>query len=231
MPQSIAAARSHIFEKIAAAALRAGRRPEKVRLVAVSKTVSLNRIREAADAGQEIFGENYLQEAAAKIGEIGRRLRWHFIGHLQSNKARQAAELFDMVETVDRLKVARLLNEHCQALDRCLDILVQINVGEEPQKSGVLPSEAEMLLDQLQQFPRLRVLGLMTIPPFFDAPEKVRPFYRKLRILSEKFRARNLLGRHGPVELSMGMSGDFESAIEEGATLVRVGTALFGSRH
>jgi pyridoxal phosphate enzyme (YggS family) len=230
MQQSFAAARSRILEKIAAAAVRAGRHPETVHLVAVSKTVGLDRIREVADAGQEIFGENYLQEAATKIGEIGRRVRWHFIGHLQSNKARQAAELFDMVETVDRIKVARLLNEHCQALDRCLDILVQINVGEEPQKSGVLPAEAEMLLERLLQFPRLRVLGLMTIPPFFDAPEKVRPYFRKLRILSEQFRAKNLLGRHGPVELSMGMSGDFESAIEEGATLVRIGTALFGRR-
>ncbi len=182
------------------------------------------------DAGQDIFGENYLQEAAGKIGAIGNRARWHFIGHLQSNKARLAAELFDVIETVDRFKIARLLNEHCQILDRSLDILVQVNVGEEPQKSGVLPDEAERLLEQLQQFPRLRVMGLMTMPPYFDAPETVRPFFRKLRVLSERFRERNLLGRHGSVELSMGMSGDFEVAIEEGATLVRVGTALFGSR-
>lgn len=230
MQSSFATARQDILERIATAALRAGRRPDEIRLVAVSKTVGLDRVQEAVRVGQEIFGENYLQEAAGKIAGVGGGARWHFIGHLQSNKACQAAELFDMVETVDRLKVARLLNEHCKALDRCLDILVQVNVGEESQKAGVHPAEAELLLEQLQEFPWLRVMGLMTIPPFFDAPEKVRPFFKKLRLLSERFKARNLLGRHGAVELSMGMSGDFEAAIEEGATLVRVGTALFGSR-
>ena len=230
MPESFAVARQNILERMAAAAIRAGRSPDSVRLVAVSKTVGLDRVLEAVSAGQEIFGENYLQEAAVKIGSIGERARWHFIGHLQSNKARQAAELFDVIETVDRLKIARLLNEHCQALDRSLDILVQVNVGEEPQKSGVMPADAEVLLEGLQEFSRLRVMGLMTMPPFFDAPEKVRPFFDRLRNLSERFRATNLLGRHGAVELSMGMSGDFETAIEEGATLVRVGTALFGSR-
>lgn len=230
MQQSFAAAQRQILERIAAATLRAGRRSDAVRLVAVSKTVGLDLVLEAVEAGQQIFGENYMQEAAAKIGEIGSRARWHFIGHLQSNKARQAAELFDMVESVDRLKLARLLNQHCQALDRSLDILVQVNIGEEPQKSGVLPAEAEALLTRLQEFPRLRVMGLMAMPPFFDAPEKARPFFKKLRILSERLSAGNLLGRHGDVELSMGMSGDFETAIEEGATLVRIGTALFGRR-
>lgn len=230
MPQSLATARQHILERIAAAAVRSGRNPDSVHLVAVSKTVAPDRVLQAANAGQEIFGENYLQEAAGKIEKIGRLARWHFIGHLQSNKARQAAELFDMIETVDRLKIARILDEHCRDIGRSLDILVQVNVGEEPQKFGIAPVEAEKLLAELRQFSRLRVMGLMTMPPFFNAPEKVRPFFKKLRILSERLSARNLLGRHGAVQLSMGMSGDFETAIEEGATLVRIGTALFGCR-
>jgi len=230
MQSSFEQARQDILRRMAEAAVRARRPPESVKLVAVSKNVGVDRLQEAVAAGQQIFGENYLQEAADKIARIGRGVRWHFIGHLQSNKAKQAAELFDMVETVDRIKIARKLHDHLVLEDRTIDILLQINVGGEAQKSGVLPQDAEALLEELQQFPHLRIMGLMTMPPFFGDPDKVRPLFRLLRKLAERFSRQGLIGRGGKFELSMGMSGDFEVAIEEGATLVRVGTALFGER-
>ncbi|MFA7382186.1 MAG: YggS family pyridoxal phosphate-dependent enzyme [Desulfurivibrionaceae bacterium] len=220
-----------IRERMAAAARRAGRAPEQVRLVAVSKRVPVARIAEAVAAGQNLFGENYLQEAKEKIALLPPELTWHFIGHLQSNKAGEAADLFAMLETVDSLKLARLLDRQGEAAGRALPVLIQVNVGCEPQKAGVAPEAAEMLLREMAQCQHLQVRGLMTMPPFFDQPEAARPFFRQLRLLSESFIAKRLLGLHGPVELSMGMSGDFEVAIEEGATLVRVGTALFGERN
>jgi len=228
--EDFAQARRRILQRMAEAARRSGRAPEEVRLVAVSKTVAAERIAAAAKAGQDLFGENYLQEAATKIERLGHLMRWHFIGHLQSNKARLAAQLFDMIETVDRLKIARKLDEALQDLNRDMDVLVQVNIGGETSKTGVSPSETETLLEELRQFGRLRVLGLMTLPPFFDAPEKVRPYFRELRLLAEKFSRKGLFHHNGRFELSMGMSGDFEAAIEEGATFVRVGTALFGAR-
>jgi PLP dependent protein len=221
---------ARIRERMAAAARRAGRDPAAVRLVAVSKKVSPEVIQAAVESGQLLFGENYLQEARAKMAQLPSELRWHFIGHLQSNKVALAAELFDMIETVDRLKLAQALEKHLAGLQRKLPILIQVNVGGEPQKAGILPGEAEELLHSLADFTHLEVNGLMTMPPFFDNPEAVRPFFRELRQLSEKLAGKGLLGRNGPVELSMGMSGDFEVAIEEGATMVRVGTALFGER-
>jgi PLP dependent protein len=216
--------------RMAAAASRVGRDPDSVRLVAVSKKVAPEAIREAADCGQRLFGESYLQEALGKIGQVPAGISWHFIGHLQSNKARKAAGLFDMIETVDNLKLAASLAKQLTGLQRTLPILVQVNIGREPQKAGVLPARAEDLLRGLADFPTLEVRGLMAMPPLFDQPEAARPFFRELRQLSEKLTAKGLLGRGGVVELSMGMSGDFEVAIEEGATLVRVGTALFGGR-
>jgi len=230
MKEDFAQTRRIILQRMAEAARRSGRAPEEVRLVAVSKTVATDRIAAAAATGQDIFGENYLQEAADKIERLGHTMRWHFIGHLQSNKARLAAQLFDMIETVDRLKIARKLDEALQELGRRMDVLVQVNIGAEASKSGVSIAETEALLEELRQFGRLRVLGLMILPPFFDAPEKVRPYFRELRLLAEKCSRRGLFYHNRRFELSMGMSGDFEAAIEEGATLVRVGTALFGSR-
>jgi pyridoxal phosphate enzyme (YggS family) len=220
---------ARIRKRMAAAARRAGRDPGEVRLVAVSKRVTAQKIREAVDAGQLLFGENYLQEAEAKVAAFG-GLDWHFIGHLQTNKARQAAELFAMIETVDRMKLARALEKYAAGLGKRLPILIQVNVGREPQKAGILPEKAEELLREIIELPHLEVKGLMTMPPFFEQPEAVRPYFRELRQLAADLSAEGLLGRHGPVELSMGMSGDFEVAIEEGATLVRVGTALFGER-
>jgi len=227
---SIAENLARIQERMAAAARRAGRDPAAVRLVAVSKKVPVERIAEAAAAGQKLFGENYLQEAREKIVLLPSELSWHFIGHLQSNKAGEAAGLFAMLETVDSLKLAGILNRQAEAIGKKLPVLVQVNVGREARKSGVLPEAAEELLRGIAAFPHLDLRGLMTMPPFFDQPEASRPFFRELRRLGEAMCARGILGVNGPVELSMGMSGDFEAAIEEGATLVRVGTALFGER-
>ncbi|OGQ87833.1 MAG: YggS family pyridoxal phosphate enzyme [Deltaproteobacteria bacterium RIFOXYD12_FULL_56_24] len=219
-----------IRARIRAAATRVGRDPDSVRLVAVSKHQPLAAIREALAAGQVMFGENYLQEAQEKVAALGQGLVWHCIGHLQSNKARLAAEIFDCIETLDRLKLARALETRLTELGKSMPVLVQVNVGGEAQKAGVAPEKARQLCRELQKFPHLILQGLMTMPPFVADPEESRGCFRRLRLLGEELAAQGLLGRHGPVQLSMGMSGDFEVAIEEGATLVRVGTALFGER-
>ena len=219
-----------IRARILAAAEQSGRDPRSVRLVAVSKHQTLEAIREAMAADQVMFGENYLQEAEAKVAALGQGLVWHCIGHLQSNKARIAAEVFDCIETIDRLKLAKALESRLAELGKIMPVLIQVNVGGETQKAGVAPEEAGQLCRDLQQFPHLLLQGLMTMPPFVENPEESRGCFRRLRLLGEELVAQGFLGQHGPVQLSMGMSGDFEVAIEEGATLVRVGTALFGER-
>ncbi|MEW6520733.1 MAG: YggS family pyridoxal phosphate-dependent enzyme [Thermodesulfobacteriota bacterium] len=219
-----------IRERIEGAALRAGRDPRSVRLVAVSKKIELPLIEEAISCGQTLFGENYMQEARKKISGLRAAASWHFIGHIQSKKARDAATLFDLVHTVDRLKLAQALDRHAGQAGRVLPVLVQVNVGGEAQKEGVAPAEAEGLLVAMGELANLRVRGLMTMPPFMDNPEEARPFFRTLRQLAEEFAARGCFDLRDGLELSMGMSNDFEVAIEEGATLVRVGTALFGPR-
>lgn len=226
----VAANLEEVRNRIARAARGAGRDPKRVRLVAVSKKVPVAILREVYDCGQRLFGENYLQEAEGKIAALGPGYEWHFIGHLQSNKGAQAAGLFDLVETVDRLKVATALNRTLEGSGRVLPVLLQVNIGREPQKSGVLPEEAAGLLKQLQELPNLTVRGLMVMPPFLEDPEAVRPFFRQTRELAAKLADLGLLPLLAEAELSMGMSGDYEVAVEEGATLVRVGTALFGAR-
>jgi len=231
--KSISANIDSIRYRIALAAKRAGRDPESVRLVAVTKRKSVEVVCEALAAGQCLFGENYLQEAQGKILDAKLKkqtVSWHFIGHLQSNKAKLAADLFDCVETVDSVKLAGALERRLAELDKNLSVLVQVNVGGEEQKAGVLPAEAEQICRQIGRFPHLRLRGLMTMPPFYDDPEQVRPFFRQLRFLAEELQAKGVFADEMTPELSMGMSGDFEVAIEEGATLVRVGTALFGER-
>lgn len=219
-----------IRARMRGAAERCGRDPKSVRLVAVSKRQSLAAIREAMACGQTVFGENYLQEAEEKVAALGKGVAWHCIGHLQSNKARIAAEIFDCIETLDRLKLAKALETRLAELGKTMPVLVQVNVGGEAQKAGVAPEKAGQLCRVLQQFPHLILQGLMTMPPFVENPEESRASFRQLRLLGEELVAQGLLGQYGVVELSMGMSGDFEVAIEEGATLVRVGTALFGER-
>lgn len=214
---------AEIRARIAEAAAKAGRNAEDVRLVAVSKTVSLERVRQGIEAGLTLLGENYIQEATGKIEVLKDAAEWHFIGHLQSNKAKFAVQLFDMVHSVDSLKLARSLGQKALAAERTLPVLVQVNISGEASKSGVEADDAERLIEQVAAVEGLAVKGLMTMPPFFDQPENARPFFASLRKLKEKI---------GPPlsELSMGMSGDFEVAIEEGATLVRIGTAIFGER-
>lgn len=216
-----------VQERIAVACRRAGRAADEVKLVVVTKTHPAEVIARAVAAGADRLGENYVQEAARKKPQVGGKAQWHFIGHLQTNKAKQAVELFDVIETMDRLKLGRELDRRCRAAGRdSLDVLVQVNVSGEESKSGGSPDETGALIDELAALPRLRVRGLMTMPPWFDDPEDARPYFRRLRELRDRLAA----GRPGLDELSMGMSGDFEVAIEEGATIIRVGTAIFGAR-
>jgi len=225
---SIAANLALVTSRIAAAAKASGRKPEQVRLVAVSKMHGPQAVKAALAAGQILFGENYVQEAQDKIAAVGPGPSWHFIGHLQSNKAKVAAELFDVVQSLDRLKLAKALDRHAGDLGRKLGVLLQVNVGGEAQKSGCQPQDAAALAQEVAKLEHLELSGLMTMPPFFDDPERARPVFAELRRLGEK------LGRGLPQgamrHLSMGMSGDYEAAIAEGATLVRVGTAIFGER-
>lgn len=219
-----------IHERINKAATKAGRSPDAITLIAVSKRKPTAMIKEALAAGQEDFGENYLQEAKEKIIELSGQGHFHFIGSLQSNKAKDAATLCDMIHTVDRLKLAKELNKYARAADKILPILIQVNVGREEQKGGVLPEEAEGLVAMMQDFKHLEIRGLMTMPPYRANPEEVRPFFAELRELGQKLQKKGLIANNCPLELSMGMSGDFEAAIAEGATLIRVGTAIFGTR-
>ncbi len=222
---------THIFDTIAQTARNAGRNPKKIKLVAVSKWMAIEKIQQAIDCGQIHFGESYLQEASGKIHHFPRTINWHFIGHLQSNKTKQITELFDVVETVDRLNIAHALDKHAKLLKKNLAVLVQVNTGREKQKSGIFPEEAESFLRLITEETDLRVLGLMTMPPFFPDPEKSRPYFKELKKLAKLLSAQNLFTDNDNVELSMGMSGDYTIAIEEGATIVRVGTALFGARN
>jgi pyridoxal phosphate enzyme (YggS family) len=220
-----------IRERIAAAALRSGRRPEEITLVAVSKTHSAETIQQAIAAGATDLGENRVQEADAKIPLVGRKAaRWHLIGHLQSNKARRAVELFDVVHSLDSSALARRLDRVCGEVGRKeLPVLIQIDLGKEATKSGAAETELPKIIEVIKQTETLRLLGLMTLPPFFDDPNLARPFFRRLRQLRDELRAEGAFGDQSG-ELSMGMTNDFEIAIAEGATMVRVGTAIFGAR-
>jgi pyridoxal phosphate enzyme (YggS family) len=230
---SIAANILSIRERITAAAHRAGRKPDDVVLMAVSKTQSPERIREAYEAGQRLFGENRVQDFAAKTSALQdlHAAEWHMIGHLQTNKAAKTVELFRAVDSVDSLKLAEKLDAAARTLGRKLDVLIEINVGGETAKSGVAP-DSPALNELLLSAPRLEALafrGLMTVPPFTDDPGGARPYLRKLRELRDTIAARGLTNV-AMDQLSMGMSHDFEVAIEEGSTCVRVGTAIFGER-
>lgn len=216
-----------VQQRITAACARAGRAPSSVRLLAVTKTQSPEMVRQAAEIGQTLFGENKVQEAKAKIPLCPGRLHWHMIGHLQTNKCRDAVELFEMIQGVDSLHVAEELNKRAAQAAKTLPILLEVNMVGEGSKFGYKPDQLLTELKTLNALPRLEIHGLMTIPPWSPLPERVRPVFRRLREL--KTECEQVLG--APlVELSMGMTGDFEVAIEEGATMVRIGTALFGER-
>jgi pyridoxal phosphate enzyme (YggS family) len=226
---SIAENLSRIKERMAEASIRSGREPSSVKLVGVTKTVDLDRIKEAVSAGLQILGENYVQEARDKIKELKDRVSWHFVGRLQTNKAKYAVKLFDMIQTVDSFRLAQELNRRAQPLGRTVPIIIQVNLASEVSKGGVEPSECLSLIREVSVLENLQIRGLMTMPPFFDQPERARPYFAQLREMSQKIAEAQVEGVEMN-ELSMGMSGDFEAAIEEGATLIRVGTAIFGER-
>lgn len=226
---TIAANLNSIRNQIIAAASAAGRDPASVRLVAVSKTKPAAMVEDAFRAGQTLFGENYVQELAAKAAEVSSPVEWHFIGHLQSNKVKQIAGLVSMIHSVDRLSLAEEINRQWGRLGKCCDVLVQVNVSGETTKSGTTAHEAFDLVRGVAAHPHLRVKGLMTMPPFFVDPEEARPYFRELRNLAREIEGLALPGV-SMEELSMGMSGDFSVAIAEGATLVRIGSAIFGER-
>lgn len=219
-----------VLDRIRKAAVACGRDPQSVRLVAVSKTVAAERVRAAVAAGVDTLGENYIQEARAKIEALAALpVAWHFIGHLQSNKAKYAVRLFELIHTVDSLKLAAELDRQAARAGKTQRVLVQVNVSGEASKSGASQAEAGRLVADIGKLAHLSVEGLMTMPPFFDQPEKARPSFRALRRLRDEIQQRHLPGVDLR-ELSMGMTGDFEAAIAEGATLVRIGTAIFGER-
>ena len=219
-----------INKKITETALRCGRDPNEITLLAVSKRMDPAKIEEAFQCGQRCFGENFVQEAREKIEHFDSSIAWHFIGHLQSNKAMQAARLFTLIETVDRLKTARALNRYATEQDKYLDILIQVNVGLESQKSGIKPQDGEQFMKDLAPLHNLRIKGLMTMPPYSPDPEKSRPHFRVLKQMATEFQEKGFFADNTSVVLSMGMTSDYIVAIEEGATLVRVGTGIFGKR-
>jgi pyridoxal phosphate enzyme (YggS family) len=220
---------AHIHYLIQSAAERAGRDPASVRLVAVSKTRPASDIVEALLAGQSIFGENYVQELTAKQANLKESVTWHFIGHLQSNKVKYIAGQVSLIHSVDRLSLAEEISRQWCRLGKVCDILIQVNISGEATKSGTTEEGAIQLVRECTLLPNIRVLGLMTMPPFFDEPDAARPYFAELRRLSQTIAAEKIPGVEMR-ELSMGLSGDFEAAIQEGATLVRVGTAIFGER-
>jgi pyridoxal phosphate enzyme (YggS family) len=226
---SIAANLAHINSRIRAAAELAGRDPATVRLVAVSKTRPAADIITAFQAGQLLFGENYIQELVPKLAEVREPVQWHVIGHLQSNKVKYIAGQVAMIHSVDRLSLAQEIDRQWGKLGKVCDVLIQVNISGEASKSGTTGEAAIGLVRECALLQNIRVKGLMTMPPFFDNPEAARPFFAGLRELAQTIAAQRIAGVE-MVELSMGMSGDFEAAIQEGATLVRVGTAIFGER-
>jgi pyridoxal phosphate enzyme (YggS family) len=230
MPESIQSRLERVENRIKEAALSCGRDPESVKLVAASKTVPVDHIRAGIKAGVTIVGENYVQEAKEKIEAIGREnISWHFIGHLQSNKAKYAVKLFDLIHSVDSLKLAREIDRRARGLGRVQPILIQVNISGEETKSGIDAEQTLELVREISTLENLAVRGFMTMPPYFNAPDKVRPYFRALRSMQELIR-KEAIPNVAMTELSMGMTGDFEAAIEEGATLVRIGTAIFGQR-
>ncbi|MBA3784738.1 MAG: YggS family pyridoxal phosphate-dependent enzyme [Acidobacteria bacterium] len=215
---------AEVKKRIEKAAQKSGRNADEIKLIAVSKTHSTKVLRDAMAAGATIFGENKIQEAEEKIKELGKKnLEWHLIGHLQSNKARRAVKLFDVIHTLDSVELAERLERICIEENRTsLSVLAQVDLADEKTKNGIGEKELPNLIEFLKTCERLKFDGLMIIPPFFEDMEKVRPFFRRLREIRDEFLSSG--------ELSMGMSHDFEIAVEEGATLVRVGTAIFGAR-
>jgi pyridoxal phosphate enzyme (YggS family) len=229
--QPLAVRLADVRARLAAAAEKSGRKPEDVSLIAISKTHPTAIIKQVIELGAADLGENRVQEAEGKIVEIGRdKVRWHLVGHLQANKARRAVNLFDFIHSVDSVDLARRLDRLCiEEARETLPVLIQVDLGHEETKSGIDESELTDMVESFGPLTHLKLMGLMTLPPFFDDPEQSRPFFRRLCELRDDLHQRGAFGgRIG--DLSMGMTHDFEVAIEEGATMVRIGTAIFGQR-
>jgi len=218
-----------VRERIAKAAARAARRPEEITLVGVSKVQPVEKIQAAVDAGLSHVGENRVQEAASKIPQVHGKVCWHLVGHLQRNKAKKAVEIFDVIESIDTERIAEEVSKRCRAAGKVMDVLLEVNLEREPSKTGVEPGGLLALAEFCAQLDSIKVSGIMVIPPYEPDPEKSRPYFQKARRLFDELRAAGIPGVEAR-ELSMGMSNDFEVAIEEGATIVRVGTAIFGPR-
>jgi pyridoxal phosphate enzyme (YggS family) len=218
-----------IRDNIANAALRSGREASDIRLMAVTKTVADERIMEAIDAGVDIIGENYVQEAKRKIEKMGKNVEWHMIGHLQSKKSKYAVRLFDMIHSIDRIKLAKELDKRASMAECVTKILIEVNISGEETKSGVKKEDALNLVKDISALENLSIQGLMTMPPWFDDPEDARPYFVNLRKLRDRI-AEEKIPNVEMCELSMGMSGDYQVAVEEGATIVRIGTVIFGER-
>jgi PLP dependent protein len=229
MESTVKANIERIKGAIAGAASRAGRKASDVRLMAVTKTVDDDRIMQAIEAGVDIIGESYVQEAKRKIEKMGRKIEWHMIGYLQSNKAKYAVKLFDMIHSVDRMDLAIELDRRSRAQDVTMKVLIEINTSGEKTKSGAPYEEAMRLVKDISSLDNLSIQGLMTMAPWFDNPEDARPYFTSLSELRDRIIDANIA--HTEMrELSMGMSGDYEVAVEEGATIVRVGRGIFGER-
>ena len=229
--EGLAARFAAVKASIEAATRKCGRRPEEVRLIAISKTHPASLIRSLIELGATDLGENRVQEAEEKIPQVGQqRARWHLVGHLQANKARRALSLFDVIHSLDSIDLARRLDRLCvEARRPSLPLLIQVDLGHEETKTGVDEHELPQLVDAVKHLKHLELIGLMTLPPFFDDPEQARPYFRRLRQLRDELAAGGIFGTTRG-ELSMGMTHDFAVAIEEGATMVRIGTAIFGER-
>lgn len=222
---------SSVFKRLSHAAMRAGRSPEDIKLIAVTKTVPVESIKDAINAGLRIFGENRVQEARDKISSLkimtsDSKLEWHLVGHLQKNKAKYAVDLFDYIQSVDSIELAEIINKEAEKTGKIQKIMLQVKLADEPSKHGILKNNFLEILHKISDMKCLNIQGLMTIPPFFNNPEMSRPYFKELRELKDKA---NNMGFSLP-ELSMGMTNDFEVAVEEGATMVRIGTAIFGER-
>jgi pyridoxal phosphate enzyme (YggS family) len=229
--QTLAERFENVRKRVAAAAGKCNRAPDEITLIAISKTHPSGKVKAAIELGMTDFGENRVQEAEAKIAELGREsARWHLVGHLQTNKARRAVGLFDLIHSLDSVSMALRLDQLCEEEGRAeLPLLIQVDLGGEENKTGIVPGELPDLLETVSASQRLRLVGLMTLPPYFENADCARPYFKTLRELRDRLKRQGHFG-DGRGELSMGMSHDFEIAIEEGATMIRVGTAIFGER-
>ena len=225
----VAANCREVLKRIGEAAFRSGRNPTEIRLLAASKSQSVDKIKAAIEAGIRLFGENYVQEAEAKQRAVGGAVEWHMIGHLQRNKARTALDLFDLIQTLDSVELARALDKEGKRKERVVRAFVEVNLASEESKSGVVRGRVAGMLEEIGELSYIRIEGLMAVPPFRDNTEEVRPYFCALRELRDELRAMKL-PNVDLRELSMGMTHDYPVAIEEGATLVRIGTAIFGPR-